>query len=274
MDIQDLREARKLLEEIYARYNRRELIHPDPLEFLWRYEKAVDREIVGLLASSLAYGRVAAILGSVERILGELGPSPSGTLKELSGEDLFRMFPGFKHRFSTSREVTGMLYAASRLQEEWGSLGELFHRRLRESYGSLAAALDSFVNMLLEMSGMERSSLLPRPARGSACKRLNLYLRWMVRRDEVDPGSWRHVDPSLLMVPLDVHMHEIGRAMGMTGRKSADWTTAEEVTAWFRMVNPEDPVKYDFALTRMGILDRGDDSLFRRLADEFFIDIE
>jgi uncharacterized protein (TIGR02757 family) len=97
--------------------------------------------------------------------------------------------------------------------------------------------------------------LLADPRDKSACKRLNLYLRWMVRRDDVDPGGWEGVRPAQLVVPLDVHMHRIGRALGLTQRQQADCRTALEVTEAFRKISPEDPVKYDFALTRLGIRD-------------------
>jgi len=105
---------------------------------------------------------------------------------------------------------------------------------------------------LVKAMGRERSYLLPDPRLGSACKRLNLYLRWMVRRDAVDPGGW-NVPPAKLVVPLDTHMHALGRALGLTDRRSADLRTALEITAAFRAIAPDDPVRYDFALTRLGM---------------------
>jgi uncharacterized protein (TIGR02757 family) len=270
-DAQGLRDC---LERIYQRYNRRELIHPDPLEFLWHYEDQNDREIAGLVASGLAYGRVAQILKSVGRVLDALGRRPSLFLREASEDQLRGILAGFKHRFTTLDEMTRFLRAVSDIQSEYGSLGTLLGElRMEEGYGS---ALDSFVTVILGTAGMERCSLLPRPRLGSACKRFSLFLRWMVRRDDVDPGGWDHISPSLLMVPVDVHMYRISRALGFTSRKAADGKTAMEITRGFRRINPDDPVKYDFALTRMGIQGREADSLFTELREGYccFIDTE
>ena len=254
---------RDCLERIYRTYNRRELIHPDPLEFVWKYRATGDREIAGLIASGLAYGRVAQILKSTERVLGLLGTSPYETLANSSREELDLMLAGFKHRFTTSEEVAALLSSAASVQREWGLMGNLLeHLAGGKPFGN---ALDEFVSLLLDRAGMERCSLLPRPGLGSACKRLHLFLRWMVRRDEVDPGCWDGIRPGILTVPLDVHMFRISRAMGLTERKSADCRTASEITESFRAINPEDPVKYDFALTRMGIQGREHDALFDEL---------
>ena len=126
-------------------------------------------------------------------------------------------------------------------------------------------ALDRFVRNLLEGAGMEKCSLLARPSLGSACKRLHLFMRWMVRKDDVDPGGWQWISPSVLIIPLDVHMFRAAVALGFTGRKTASCAAAFEITESFRAINPDDPVKYDFALTRMGIQGLHQDTLFREL---------
>jgi uncharacterized protein (TIGR02757 family) len=256
-------QLRELLEMIYLKYNRREYIHPDPLEFLWRYSSTEDREIVGLLASGLAYGRVAQILKSTEQVLNMLGPAPSGFLRGISGYELLKVLAGFKHRFTTAFEIAVLLKSASTLQEEWGLLGNMLGAFLSED--TYQNSLDRFVGSILERSGMEKCSLLPRPSLGSACKRLHLFMRWMIRKDEVDPGGWEGISPSVLIVPLDVHMFSIVRSLGFTERKNATVKTAFEATEGFRRINPEDPVKYDFALTRMGIQGLHRDALFREL---------
>lgn len=265
---------RECLERIYAEYNRRELIHPDPLEFLWRYGSTADREIAGLVASGLAYGRVAQILRSTEKVLALLGPSPSETLAGLSEEELLRALGGFRHRFTTAPEMASLLVSASSLQREWGLMGNLLGSLLQDS--SYEAALDGFARGILNRAGLDKCTLLPRPERGSACKRLHLFMRWMVRSDDVDPGGWKDIPPSVLMVPVDVHMYRLSLGLGFTGRRTADRTTAMDVTLGFRGINPDDPVKYDFSLTRMGIQGRKTDELFGELLREHccFIDTE
>jgi len=254
---------REHLDRIYSRYNRLEYLHPDPLEFLWRYNLADDREIVGLVASGLAYGRVTQILKSIERILHVLGPSPSEYLRNLSPGELERKLSGFKHRFTIASEMVALLKSVSILQEKWGLLENMFEAFLSDH--SYHDALEMFVTGILEEAGINRSSLLPRPSLGSACKRLHLFMRWMVRSDKVDPGGWTNISPSILMVPLDVHMFRVAQFLGFTERKNTTYKTALEITEGFRRINPDDPVKYDFALTRMGIQGLHNETLFNDL---------
>ena len=258
-----LLKLRERLESVYIEYNRREFIHPDPLEFLWRYTSTKDREIVGLIASGLAYGRVAQILKSTEKVLDVLGPAPSAFLREVSIEELSSVLAGFKHRFTTSFEMVAILRSASMLQREWGLLGNMLGAFISED--TYHNALERFAVNLLEGAGLEKCSMLPRPFLGSACKRLHLFMRWMIRKDEVDPGGWEWISPSVLVVPLDVHMFRASGALGFTCRKTASWAAALEITDSFRMMNPDDPVKYDFAITRMGIQGLHEDTIFREL---------
>lgn len=259
-----LHELRERLENAYIQYNRREYIHPDPLEFLWRYSSTEDREIVGLIASGLAYGRVAQILKSTEKVLDALGPAPSGFLREVSTKELSGALAGFKHRFTTAPEVVTLLESASMLQKQWGLLGNMLGAFISEE-GTYYNALERFVETLLERAGMEKCSLLPRPSLGSACKRLHLFMRWMIRMDEVDPGGWEWISPSVLIIPLDVHMFRAAGALGFTAKKTASCAAAFEITESFREISPADPVKYDFALTRMGIKGLQEDAIFKEL---------
>jgi len=244
--------TREALEELYATYNRRECVHPDPLEVLYEHGDPRDREIVGLVAASLAYGRVRSILNSVSSAL-ERMPSPGRFLTDATPESLKEAFADFKHRFATGKQLAALLLGAKRLIERYGSLNACFVARLSDEDETVIPALTAFATELrLAADGLD-DHLLPCPERGSACKRLNLFLRWMVRRDEVDPGGWQGVSPAKLIVPLDTHMHRICRALGLTARRQADLKAAEEITAGFRSFAPEDPVRYDFALTRLGI---------------------
>jgi len=242
---------RDRLEELYQRYNRREFVHPDPLEFLYGWDDPLEREVVGLVASCLAYGRVAQILRSVAGALERMGPSPRRFVLESPREALDAAFAGFRHRFTTGEELSALLFGAGRLLARHGSLGACLASWFD---GDFLAAQTGFVGELLDAAGLTRPCyLLPSPEDGSACKRLNLYLRWMVRCDEVDPGGWGGVPASALIVPMDTHMHRISLALGLSSRRSADLSCALETTAAFREVAPNDPVMYDFALTRLGI---------------------
>ena len=241
-----------MLEELYELYNRRQFVHPDPLESLYGYEAVRDREIVGLVASSLAYGRVVQIVRNVRAVLDRIGP-PAAFVAERSAGRIRRALAGFKHRWTTGEDVARLLIGVKRAIEEYGSLEACFLAGLAGDDETVLPALSRFVGVLTSAGRRTRNGLLPDPARGSACKRLHLYLRWMVRQDEVDPGGWSRVPPSKLVVPLDAHMHTIARGLGFTQRRQPNLRAALEVTAAFRQINPDDPAKYDFALTRVGI---------------------
>ena len=241
------------LEGLYLVYNRRELVHPDPLEFLYNYGEPLDREIVGLVASCLAYGRVAQILQSVKKVLAPLGPHPHDFLTQKSSKlrpALNEAYKNFKHRFTTGEHVADLLARVSEILRVYGSV-EKFMRNCLNEEGSMLSALNIFSRTL--SPARTGFSMLPSPLDGSACKRLFLYLKWMVRHDEVDPGGWMVFSPKDLIMPTDTHIHNITRQLGLTGRKQADLKTALEITRGFSAFSPEDPTRYDFALTRFGI---------------------
>ncbi len=245
--------AKAWLDGLYDRYNRREYVHPDPLEFVYCYDDPIDREVVALVAGALAYGRVAQILRSVSNALGRMGTEPGRFLARATADDLSDVFADFKHRFTTGDDLARMLVGAKQAIDEHGSLGACLCACQVPGDDTLLPSLDRFVAKLNVARNGGGFSLLPAPSSGSACKRLHLLLRWMVRRDDVDPGGWEGIDPRCLLVPLDTHMHTICRRIGLTRRKQADWRTAMEITRGFAVIAPEDPVRYDFALTRLGI---------------------
>jgi uncharacterized protein (TIGR02757 family) len=248
-----LRIKRERLDELYGLYNRREYVRPDPVEFLYDFPDLRERELVGLIASSLAYGRVNQIAKSVASVLKRMNPSPFSFLQESSRKQIFSTFSDFQHRFTTGDEVALLLWGAKHVIERYGSLYACFLDGLRDDEATILPALSAFVREITAVSPVNRNSTLPSPMRGSACKRLNLFLRWMVRQDEVDPGGWTKVPLSKLIVPLDTHMHRICSRLDCTRRKQADMRTAIQITDTFRTITPEDPVRYDFALTRLGI---------------------
>ena len=244
--------SKQALESLYLKYNRRGYVHPDPLEFLYDHDRAADREIVGMMASSLAYGKVEQILVSVRKVLDVMGDSPSAYLLGTRLGGLGGGLKGFKHRFTTGDDVSRMMAGMKRAIERHGSLNACFLNHLCEDDATVVNAACGFSE---EIRGRPGSCefLMPDVKKGSACKRLNLFLRWMVRQDEVDPGGWNGVPASMLVVPLDTHMFKAGRLLGFTDRKAADMKAALEITRGFAAISPEDPVRYDFALTRQPI---------------------
>ncbi|HOR47100.1 MAG TPA: TIGR02757 family protein [Caldisericia bacterium] len=239
------------LEQLYQQYAKKEFVHPDPLEFLYLYQDTGDREIVGLIASSLAYGRVAQILKSVRKVLDVLGNSPRLFLLETSPSLLEKFFAGFKHRFTTGEEIVAMLLGTRHALKEFGSLNECFVHGLKKSRDEMVEAQCFFTSSIT--GGGCKNSLVPAPEKDSACKRLNLYFRWMVRDSDVDPGGWNGVPKKGLIVPLDTHMFNICRKLGLTDRNQANLKTALQITENFRKFDPDDPTRYDFPLTRLGI---------------------
>ncbi len=227
---------------------------PIPWRCCTSTEDLSDREIVALVASALAYGGVRQILKSVNSVL-ERMDSPCRFLRRATRQSLTERFRDFKHRFTTGEELAVMLYGVKRVIEQHGSLQACFSKGLAEDDDTILSALAAFVTELSAVFEGRPRSLLPSPVAGSACKRLNLFLRWMVRQDEVDPGGWDTIPRSKLIVPVDIHMHRISLKLGLTARKQANLRTACEITSAFKAFDPEDPVRYDFCLTRFGIRD-------------------
>jgi len=245
--------VKRQLDSLYHLCNSRRWVHPDPLEFLYQYPALEDREVGGIIASSLAYGRVAQILKSVASVLKELGPSPSAFLRSVPDRFLGDIFAEFRHRFTSGEDMALLLAGVKQVIERYGSLGACFMKNYHSCDETILPGLTAFVDELSRPFEGHSNSLLPRPQKGSACKKLNLFLRWMVREDRVDPGGWDWVAPCKLIIPLDTHMHRIGMRLGFTKNRCASMKTALEITQALREIDPEDPVRYDFALTRTGI---------------------
>lgn len=242
-------QLKALLDGLYFVYNRRELVRPDPLVFLYDYEDLRDREIVGLIASSLAYGRVAQILKSVQTILTLMGSHPRRFL-ERRASSLKNLLGDFRHRFTRGEQVAALLERTAEVLRSQGSL-EAFMGDCVQKGGGLLDGLNLFSRTLEpKRPGF---SLLTAPEDGSACKRLLLWLKWMVRRDEVDPGGWTVLSPRDLLMPTDTHIHRIALRFGLTNRRQADLRTVLEITRGFAALYPQDPTRCDFVLSRFGI---------------------
>jgi uncharacterized protein (TIGR02757 family) len=247
-----------LLEKLYARYNQRGFVPPDPLQFAYRYTECRDVEIAAFLASALAYGRVRQIERSLTQLFDRMDNAPFHFTSRFDAAARARL-RSFKHRFTTGDHVSDLLALFRRVFGDHGSLESFFALGYHREDATILPALSRFCDSLDQMSDGQASGglnyLLANPSRGSASKRLNLFLRWMVRRDEVDLGLWKWVDPAKLVVPMDVHMGRLCGILGLHEDKTITLSTALKVTQAFAQMNPEDPVKYDFALSRIGILE-------------------
>ncbi len=239
------------LEDIYRRYHRPEYIHPDPLEIVRTFPAAEDREIVAVIAAAFSLGRVSSILAAVTDILKML-PSSRRDLLRTAAAELREAAAAFVYRFYRGEHLAALLIGIKRCLEEFGSLEGAFTACMQPKDTTVVPGLMNFCALLGRYGDYCAGSLLASPEGKSACKRMFLFLRWMVRRDEIDPGGW-NIDPAKLIVPVDTHMLRITRRLGFTGRKQADLKTAVEISGVFRLFPPGDPVRYDFSLTRMGI---------------------
>jgi uncharacterized protein (TIGR02757 family) len=226
----------------------------DPVDFVHRYGDPRDQEIVGLIASCLAFGNVVAARRSIDRVLTAVGPKPATMVMDLGHAELRDRLRGFVHRIYTGEHLASMLWRAGDLCRRHETLGNAFAHFHRVGGGDFRDALARFADALRgDSASRSLRHLVSDPRAGSACKRLLLYARWMVRpADGVDLGLWA-IAPSELLIPVDTHIHRISRNLGLTDRRTACWATAEDITAALRKFDPEDPVKYDFALCHLGV---------------------
>ncbi|WP_437677558.1 TIGR02757 family protein [Sorangium sp. So ce131] len=246
------------LDEVRARCAVEERRAQDPVSFVHRYTDPADQELVALLAASLAFGNVKALRAKIGEALDRLGPEIARVADDPRA--VSARLRGFRHRVYQGRDLAGLLVGARQVQRASGSLGAAFAAELSRS-GDLRQALGAWVRAIRTAGGLDRrpndrgaAHILPDPEKGSATKRLMLLLRWMIRpADGVDLGLWP-VPPSALLIPVDTHIEKLGYNIGLTDRRGATWKTAEEITAALRRFDAADPVKYDFALCHLGML--------------------
>lgn len=260
------RRLKQYLDAFIDRFPKARHVENDPVRLVRRYSDARDRELVGFIASAFAYGNVKAVLHTVETIVSRLGSRPSEAVRAFDPEKDARQFRGFYHRFNTSRDLRVLLWILRRTLEEFGSLEGAFLAGMREDDEDVGAVLDRFCRTLVGFGHeqfysrrdlAERAGVrffFPRPSDGSACKRLNLFLRWMVRPDDgVDCGVWSRVSADRLVIPLDTHIARISQYIGLTSLRSPGWAMAVDITRHLRHLEPADPIRYDFALCHLGI---------------------
>lgn len=248
------------LDRLYGEFNYPDSA-TDPIHIVRRFDRADDREIVGFCAAGLAFGRVASVLQSIERLLAVVGPNPAAYVRAFDVRQA-RDFSGLGHRWIRSVDLVALVGILREMLHRSGSIEQFFSEGYQAGAADVGAALDSFSTRAMALAPRQRRSrsspgvcyFFPRPSAGSACKRLNLFLRWMVRQDALDLGVWTSIPPSALVVPLDTHVIRVGRCLGLTRYTSPGWAMAREITDSLRALDPHDPVKYDFSICHLGMM--------------------
>jgi uncharacterized protein (TIGR02757 family) len=247
------------LDQLAREYGPRYL-HTDPIGAVRRFTDPEDQEIAAFLAAGLAFGRVSIILQHLYDLWDRLDGRPARTVHDWKPGDERRL-EGFVHRWIPGNDLCLVLNALSRARREHGSLHRLFLGAYDPSDRDLSRPLSRFVSAIRDLVPARTRSrgvvtFFPDPEQGGACKRLNLFLRWMVRREDgIDLGLWPRVRPDQLVMPLDTHVSRLSRYLGLTRRRTVDWKMAVEIANSLRTFDPRDPIRYDFALSRLGILD-------------------
>ncbi len=256
-------ELNQYITEVFNEYHKPGYMALDPLEFVHGLKGLGNREVGGLLCSALAYGRVEQIRKSIASVFDITGKNVLRYSVEVPYKDKKHDFSTFKHRFNSGLDIALLLDCAGTMICRFGSLERLFTQGHRRDHGSIKPALEAFCTEMISLANKKEKGdiatfgfLFPLPSCGSACKRLNMFLRWMVRKsDGIDLGLWKSVSPEALIMPVDTHIAKIARHYKMTKRKTADWAMAEEITGELKSIDVHDPVRFDFSLCRAGMVD-------------------
>jgi uncharacterized protein (TIGR02757 family) len=251
------------LDELYGAYNAEHVVS-DPIWIVQRYRERDDQEIVGFSAAALAFGRVQSVLNSIEALLAVMGPRPAEYVRAFDPARDRQALAHLVHRWTRGVDLAALLWVLKQMIDASGSIEGFFAERLDANHDTIEMALDAFSSRACELnvkavygSRIRKPGVgyfFARPSRGGACKRLNLFLRWMVRDDAVDLGVWTRVRPAQLVVPLDTHVIRLGKCLRLTKYTSPGWRMAADITKSLRTFDPEDPVKYDFALCHVGMM--------------------
>lgn len=251
------------LDQLYTGFNAPDSA-ADPIQIVRRYTRAEDREVIGFCAAALAFGRVASVLQSIGRLTRLMGDRPAAFVRAFDPTRQAPAFRGLVHRWMRPDDLVALLWVLRQMLDRSGSLEAFFLEGDDGAEPDVAGTLDRFSSRALELDLRTAygrvprrpgvAYFFPRPSAGSACKRLNLFLRWMVRKDALDLGVWRRISASRLVVPLDTHVIRVGRCLGLTRYTSPGWRMAADITASLRQLDADDPVRYDYALCHLGMM--------------------
>ena len=252
------------LDGLYQAYNREDAAL-DPVQIVRRYGTPADQEVTGFCAAALAFGRVQSVLNTVNTLAAVLGPSPAAYIRAFDPKAPHPELRAMVHRWIRGVDIVALLWILRQMIDEAGSIQRFFAAGYDPSSIDVGDALDSFSRraMALDLRSVYGRKLpvragvgyfFTRPSAGSGCKRLNLFLRWMVRHDGVDLGAWTAIPRAKLIVPLDTHVIRLGRCLRLTTYTSPGWRMAADITASLRAIDPVDPVRFDFSLCHVGMM--------------------
>jgi uncharacterized protein (TIGR02757 family) len=251
--------TKEYLDELVKTYEVPEFIDKDPIQFPHRYSNQADIEVSGLIASCFAYGSRPKIIETLNYIHSFFNASPALFAENFDIDRDSELFKGFIYRYNSEKDLVLLLHIIGQTLKNYGTLENAFLQGYVNEEKYLKQSLTNFVNLLRSYLPCDESScrglfhLIPSPELGSACKRLNLFLKWMIRKPPVDLNIWKNIPQSKLIIPLDTHVARISRKWKLTQRNSNDWKTAEEITDNLRIFDNNDPAKYDFAIFGLGI---------------------
>ncbi|MFA6472057.1 MAG: TIGR02757 family protein [Candidatus Latescibacterota bacterium] len=258
----DYKALKRCMDKLAEEYDRGYL-DTDPLGIVHGYSAPEDIETAGFIVSAIGYGNVNQIRRNALDALSRAGKSPADFARNLTPERARSIFSGWKHRWTDAEDISFLFRTAGSILNDYGSIGALVEKLDTPTDETVESVLSRFSSFIKEKSRDECGGENPRhgipcpvpsPADGSACKRLAMYFRWMVRGpDGIDFGLWKFISPARLVIPVDIHVVRMGRFLGLTDRKIPDWKMALEITRSLRRLDRSDPVRYDFALARPGI---------------------
>lgn len=251
---------KQTLDRFYKTYNFKDRVFHDPIEFPHRYRQHQDIETSGFIASCFAYGRVDLFKPIIGKILSSMGESPYDFILNFDLKKHEKLFVGIKYRFNNTSDIVALLYVIHKVVKKYGSIEACFKSFYNKRDDNIGSALSGLISYMLEQTDKPTSlqakgflHFFPSPQKGSACKRMNLFLRWMIRDRDIDFGIWKNIPKNKLVIPLDTHVARVSRCLGFTNRSSQDWKTAVEITEALKQFDLDDPLKYDFALCHNGI---------------------
>jgi uncharacterized protein (TIGR02757 family) len=253
--MQNLQYIKNQLDKYVNRFNTLEFIDSDPISIPHRFVRREDIEIAGFLAATIAWGQRKAIVKNALRLMDLMDNAPHDFLLNSDENIDWQPIMKFVHRTFNGEDCVFFLKSLKNIYQNCGGLENVFTQGF-ETNGTIYGALQHFRAVFLELPHAHRVEIhISDVARNSAAKRLNMFLRWLVRSDAagVDFGIWKKIPQSALMLPLDVHSGNVGRALGLLTRAQNDWKAVEEITAVLRSFDPADPIKYDFALFGAGV---------------------
>jgi uncharacterized protein (TIGR02757 family) len=252
------KQLKEKLDYYYQTFDRSK-ISPDPLEFPHRFQDYYDIEISAFISSIFAYGNIKQIIAILEKIHSSINNQPFQFLKSYDRKKGRETFENIFFRFYTTNDIVVLFKVLKNIYDENGSIKNLFMNCYLNSGENITEAITCFSKKMIKMMHTYTEIthgikfMFPYPKKRSTCKRINLFLRWMVRKDDLDFGLWNEIPKNKLIIPVDTHIANISRKLNLTRQRNINWKMAEEITESLRKLDPIDPVKYDFALCHIGM---------------------